>query len=150
MSRRKALTAVLAVVAGLMLTSGTAAAQQPIGPNQSFSGVVNGSMANPPVYVICPGPIFPSSKGHPTGNQSWEVVLGGSGLTGSAGTRIAATFTADSSAPVTFTEYGVPKAVPTSLLLPCAGAGLAVFTPQPASPTARSATVTVRFINLAV
>lgn len=150
MSRRTALTALVAAAAGLVLTSGTAAAQQSIGPNQAFSGVLNGYAANAPVYVICPGPIFPTSKGHPIGNQSWQVVLGGPGFTGSVATRIVATFAADSSAPVTFTAYRAPKAIPTSLLLPCSGSGLAVFTPAPASPTARSATVTVRFINLAV
>ncbi len=150
MSRMTVLKAFVAVAAGLVLTTGSAAAQQAIGPNQSFSGVVNGSTANATVYVLCPGPVYPTSKGHPTGNQSWEVVQGGAGFTGSAGTRVVATFAADSSAPVTFTEYHVAAPIPTSLLLPCQGTGLAVFTPEPTSPTAKSATVTVRFVNLAV
>ena len=149
-SQRKVLLALVGVTAGLALTTGSAAAQQPIGPNQPFSGVVNGSTANAPVYVICPGPVTLTSRGHPAGNQSWQVVPGGMGFTGSAGTRVVATFAADSSAPVTFTEYGVPQPIPTSLLLPCSGTGLAVFTPRPTSATAKPATVTVHFINLAV
>src|SRR5262245_57723565 len=81
---------ILAAAAALALTSGSASAQVPVGPNQQFSGVVNGSKTNANVYVVCPGPIYPGELGRPF-NDSWEVVLGGSGFTGSAANRIVAT-----------------------------------------------------------
>ncbi|HSR24991.1 MAG TPA: hypothetical protein VLW53_15660 [Candidatus Eisenbacteria bacterium] len=152
MAPGKALGSILAAVAALALTAGTAAAQAPIGPNQQFAGVVNGSAANATVYVVCPGPSFPGQTGHPVSGQGVQVVENtGTGFTGSAATQIVATFgTTGKSAGLVFTEYGVPQDIPTTIFLPCSGKGTFLFTPQPTSPTARSATVTVTFVNIAV
>ena len=141
---------VLAAAAALTLTTGSAAAQAPVGPNQLFSGVVNGRTANATVYVVCPGPTYPGELGRPFADK-WEVVPGGSGFTGSAANRIVATISSPAKgATSTFTEYGVAQAFPATALLPCSGTGTAVFTPAPTSPTARAAVVTVRFVNIAV
>lgn len=153
MSPRSALASMLGAMAALFLTAGAAAAQQPIGPNQQFGGVVNGSAANATVFVICPGPSFPGQTGHPRSGQGVQVVENtGAGFTGSAANSIVATFgPASSSSPaLVFKEYGVPQDIPTTLLLPCAGTGTVVFTPKPTSQSARSATVDVTFVNIAV
>lgn len=145
---------VLAAAAALALTTGSASAAQQVGPNQVFSGVVNGGTSNVDVYVVCPGPVRLGQLGHPF-NDRWQVISGtGAGFTGSAANRIVATIagatSTGSATSATFTEYGVPQAFPPELLLPCSGTGKAVFTPQPTSSTARSSTVTVRFVNVAV
>ena len=48
---------------------------------------------------------------------------------------------------VTFTQYGVNKPIPTSLLLPCSGTGVVTFVPLPQTPIGSSsdATVTVSY-----
>jgi hypothetical protein len=148
----KVLGSVLAAAAGLALATGGAAAQTPIGPNQQFAGVVNGSAVKANVYVVCPGPAQPGQTGHPVSGQGVQVIENtGDGFTGSAATRIVATFgTSGTSDGLVFTEYGVSQDIPTTLLLPCSGTGTAVFTPQPGSLTARSTTVSLTFINIAV
>jgi hypothetical protein len=152
MAPGKALGAVLAALAALALTTVNAAAQRPIGPNQQFAGVVNGSAANATVYVICPGPGFPGQTGHPRAGQPVQVVENtGGGFTGSAANRIVAAFEASTtSSGLVFKEYGVPQDIPTTLFVPCSGTGTMVFTPLPTSSTARSATVKVTFVNIAV
>src|SRR5215831_13471204 len=145
---------VVAAVAALTLTTGSAWAAQSVGPNQVFTGVVNGSTTDATVYVVCPGPVGPDSRGRPF-NDSWQVVEGtGKGFTGSAARQIVAsiagTASSGSGTTATFTQYGVPQAFPPALLLPCMGTGQAVFTPQPPSPTSRASTVTVRFVNVGV
>jgi len=143
----------LLAAAGLALTAGSAFAQTPIGPNQQFAGAVNGSEVNANVYVICPGPVGPGSTGHPRAGQGVQVIENsGSGFTGSAARRIVATLNPASSAATAFvfTEYGVAQDIPTTALLPCGGTSTAVFAPQPGSTTARNATVTLHYINIAV
>jgi hypothetical protein len=140
------------VVAGALLGLSAypaAAAGNPIGPNQFFSGLVNGRHSQAIVRVACPGPI---SHGHPFGNQPLEVIQASpvpGGFTGSAATSIVAYFAPAATAQpvVTFTKYGVKMAIPTSLTLPCSGQGRVVFSPQPFSPTARADMVTVTFEN---
>jgi hypothetical protein len=152
MSAGKVLGSMLAALVGLALTAVTATAQQRIGPNQQFAGVVNGSAANATVYVVCPGPAS-GQMGHPVAGQGVQVVENtGSGFTGSAADRIAAnlTPTGTTSATLVFTQYGVPQDIPTTLFLPCSGNGTAVFTPLPTSETARNATVKLTFVNIAV
>jgi len=145
---------VVAAGAALALTTGSAWAAQSVGPNQVFTGVVNGSTSDATVTVVCPGPVGPASRGRPF-NDSWQVVEGtGKGFTGSAAKEIVASISGTTSSGAvttsTFTQYGVPQSFPSGLMLPCMGTGLAVFTPQPPSPTSRASTVTVRFVNVAV
>ena len=151
MSPRMAFGSLLAA-AGLALTTVSAFAQAPIGPNQKFAGAINGSEVDANVFVICPGPIGPGQTGHPRAGQGVQVIENsGSGFTGSAANRIVATLNpASSVAGLVFTQYGVAQNIPTTMLLPCGGTGTAVFTPLPGSTTARNSTVTMHFINIAV
>lgn len=137
---------VLLVATSMSLGTISALAQQPIGPNQQFGGVVNDSSSSAPVYVLCSGPV---NFGFPLPGQSLKVVMGDlGGFTGSAATQIVATFEQDPSVPVTFTEYGVPQSIPASLKLPCFGTGSVAFVPNPTSSTATPSIVSVSFINL--
>ena len=153
MSAGKALGSMLAAMMALALTAGSAAAQTSIGPNQQFAGVINGSAAKAVVYVVCPGPVGPGSTGPPRSGQGVQVVENtGTGFTGSAADHIVASFgsTTGTAQTLVFKEYGVPQDIPTTFRLPCGGTGTVFFTPLPTSSTARSATVEVTFINIAV
>jgi len=153
MSLAKWLASMLAAAAAMALTAAGAAAQTPIGPNQQFAGAVNGSTTEANIFMVCPGPGFTGQTGHPRSGQGIQVVENtGTGFTGAAADRIVASFGPTSSASLVFvfTEYGVVQDIPTTALLPCSGTGVMTFAPQPTSATARSATVKVHFVNIAV
>ncbi len=153
MSAGKVLGSMLTAMVVLVLTTGSAAAQTSIGPNQQFAGVINGSAAKAVVRVVCPGPVGPNSTGPPVAGQGVQVVENtGTGFTGSAADRIVASFGSISGAAqiLVFSEYGVPQNLPATFRLPCGGTRTIPFTPLPTSSTARSATVDVTFINIAV
>jgi hypothetical protein len=110
--------------------------------------------------VICPGPVGIGRTGHPLAGQTVEVgrtlpTGSNSGYTGSSATSIAAFFGAPP--PVTagpgqvdFSRYGVAKAIPASLSLPCGGTGAVTFVPFPESPpSSRSESVPVEYTNVA-
>ena len=155
----------LAIPALLMiaLAAAPAAAQPPfggpIGPNQVFGGLVNGSTGDPTPATIrmgCFGPVRPGQTGHPLAGQTVEVfrpevIMGHFGFTGSAANSIEALFGPPPPAPaspgVVLHSYGVAMAIPTSLTLPCFGDGQVSFVPLPNSPTARTAVVPVRFVG---
>jgi hypothetical protein len=142
---------VVALAAALWLTAGTAWAQQPIGPDEPFGGVVNGNTEQAQVFVVCPGPVFPGRTGPPAGNQSLMVVFGKlGGFTGSASNVVAA-FKEDASVPVVFTEYGVPQPVPSTLKLPCGGTGSVTFRPlaSTVSDPGVADVVPVEYVNIA-
>ncbi|HWG26008.1 hypothetical protein [Actinospica sp.] len=131
----------------------------PIGPNTAFAGVVNGVEANAVIQVVCPGPVTAGELGHPVSGQYLEVVTGpvsstDSGFTGSAAHSIDAfivTPTGAVSGPVVvFNSFYVKEPIPTTIELPCSGTGEATFVPEPTSPTARTAVVSVTFQNIAV
>lgn len=128
----------------------------PIGPNQVFRGLVNGVHDNARITVVCPGPIQPGQTGHPTSGQTISVTQGSStgtigGYTGSSGTSVVAGFVSSSVAQrFTFTAYDVPQTLPTTMNLPCSGTGTLTFAPEPTSDTARSDSVIVTFVNIAV
>jgi hypothetical protein len=143
------------------LASGTAVAAPtppsfPILPNQYFVGVVNGKTAGAVVYTACPGPAT-GGAGHPVSGQTLSVSRVSAptdttvGYTGSLGNSVAATpVTSVANNPVVFTEYFVARALPTTWTVPCDGDGRIAFTPLPGSVTARTAYVTVRYVNIAV
>jgi hypothetical protein len=156
------LGACLALAWAIPATAG-AATHPKVGAHQYFEGLVNGSLGTTGrpalIKVVCPGP--DGRTGHPLGKQTLEVelskaVLAGSGYTGNDATSISAFFgapppTAAGPGAVSFTRYGVAKAIPTSLELPCSGSGHVTFVPFPESPpTSRSASVAVEFVNVAV
>ena len=143
---------VVAVAVAMWLTAATAWAQQPIGPDEPFGGVVNGNTERAQVFVVCPGPVFLGRTGPPAGNQTLMVVFGKlGGFTGSA-SSVTAAFREDPSKQVVFTEYGVPQPVPSTLKLPCGGAGTVTFTPlaSTASDPGVVDVVPVEYVNIAV
>jgi hypothetical protein len=144
-----------------LVAPGTAAADTspptfPVLPNQYFRGVVNGLTADATIHMVCPGPA--TGTGHPASGQILSVSRISAptdttnlGFTGSVGNSIAAAPVTSSTVngPVVFTEYFRGSALPTTWTLPCDGDGLIAFTPRPDSPTAKTAYVTVHFINIA-
>ena len=139
-----------------------------VGPNQYFTGVINGTDGNTvtpiTIRMACFGPVHPGQTGHPMGGQTLAVhqlfppssTAGSLGSTGSD-SEIGAFFNAPPpvapgagvtmGAPI-FTRYDRPRALPTSLTLPCYGTGVVWFTPIPVVPPSRSATVPVQFVGL--
>ena len=61
--------------------------------------------------------------------------------------RIVARFSDDSSVRIPLRRFGRAEAIPVSLSLPCSGSGDVVFSPEPSSPTAHSATVAVSYVG---
>jgi hypothetical protein len=115
-------------------------------PNLEFGGVVNGAAPTAAVHVVCPSG---ATTGHPAAGQTLAVfrpeVLRVDGFTGTQARMIIASFSDDPSAPVVFRQFGIRKAVPTSLTLPCSGSGTVVFAPVRSSSTAQAARVAVAY-----
>lgn len=130
-----------------------------VGPDQGFIGLVNGRASNAQIQVFCPGPVRPFETGHPTGGQSVSAALilaspVTGGFTGGAATRIDVHFLLPASgaaapSPV-IRRYGVAVSLPATLELPCSGTGAVSFVPDPTSPTARPAAVSVTYVNVGV
>lgn len=158
------LIAALAVV-GLAGTSANAVIDPaPIGPNQFFTGDVNGLSANATITTDCIGPIRPGESGHPVGNQYVAVLPGASsgsavsvGFTGSAGNSVKAVLALPvSSGPAlsialgTLKDYVVRLAIPVGITIPCNGPADVIFNPAPTSQTAKSAIVHVTLVSIGV
>jgi hypothetical protein len=163
-SRRTFVVAVVALGAAVVGLSGVASASATsrVGPNQAFRALVNGHSGHPApvaIAVACFGPVFPGETGHPVAGQTVKVLLDAntasqSGFTGADATSIGVFFgappPATHAAPglVTLARYGVAKAIPTSLLLPCTGTGQVTFVPLPMTPpTSRAAVVPVSYVG---
>jgi hypothetical protein len=162
---RRAAVPVAALVMAIGL-AGTASAAvidpAPIGPNQLFTGIVNGASTNAVIRTDCVGPIAVGQTGHPVPNQYVEVSAGPSassivsvGDTGSAGNSVIVVLNGGSSVTPTQTvlfgtlhDYVVHLPIPTGITVPCSGPGNVVFLPSPTSPTARSATVNVTLVSI--
>lgn len=133
---------------------------------QYFAGVVNGKMTRATIKMACFGPVRPGQKGHPMADQTMKIdflgtappsappgALGDLGYTGPLGNEIGAFFgplppqPIASAAPVIFRTYGVAKAIPTALLLPCGGSGRVAFVPIPVAGGSQDAAVHVSFVG---
>jgi hypothetical protein len=147
------------VVAVFALTGVAAGAQQPIGPKQHFSGVVNGTKTSAVVYTVCAGPASTGRTGPVAGGQTLSVVRArsGHGYTGPFA-QIYAWFVPQSgttAAPVQlkFTSYNAPQAIPASVQVPCDGTGQVEFSSCPyLAPCAFGWVpdyVAVQFVNIA-
>ena len=127
-----------------------------VGPKQDFAGLVNAKTCNAVIHVLCPGPV---TTGHPLSGQTVRAVLVvdpitlTDGVTGTAATNIGAWLTWPTTvAPppayiATFTRYRTMP-IPTSITVPCSGAGEMLFLPAPGSPTVKAATVNLTFVNI--
>ena len=134
-----ALTAIPSAAA--VAAAGSAQDPVPIGPDQYFTGLVNG---HPPgqaiIYVICPGQ---ATTGHPIGKQPVEVQTASPvstfdlGYTGSRARRITAALSPTAATVViaSFTSYFVPKYIPTTITVPCSGTGTVASSRRPAART---------------
>jgi hypothetical protein len=145
----------------LALFGGTTSAngQTPIGPNQHFIGLVNGSNVDGVVvYTVCPGPASLGRIGPVAGGQTMSVaqVKNGDGYTGPLSQVYAWFAPAPGQTPTMrkFTEYGVPQDVPGTVRVPCEGNGQAEFSSCPyLAPCVYGFVpdfVNVKFVNIAV
>ena len=147
----------IAFTASAAFAAGPVGDPAPIGPNQLFIALVNGKTADAVITVVCPFPPTPGETGSPTAGQYVEVepeVAGTGapfGFTGSAADSIAALFSPASvtNEAIVIHDYFVHVPIPTTFRLPCSGSGVVPFVPLPGSSTARSATVTVTYANVA-
>jgi hypothetical protein len=150
---RLATIAIVLVMAGAppaVATTGGA-----IGSDQAFVGRVNGSFHHATISMACFGPVYPGETAHPRPGQTIEVLSPPPptavgpihpGDTGSSATRIVAVLRGDPPIVLArFTEYFQTKAIPTSVQLPCAGAGVVRFVPKSSSSAAKAAWVSVSF-----
>jgi hypothetical protein len=154
------------ILAGSIMVLPAGAAVK-VGPNQFFTGVINGQDGNTTtpitIRMACFGPVKPGETGHPMAGQTLAVhqlfppTATGSllGFTGNDA-EIGVFFNAPP--PVTpggvrttpiFTRYDVSKRLSTSLTLPCSGTGTVFFTPIPVLPPSRTASVPVAFVGQA-
>jgi len=155
---RSAAVTALIVAATWSGASGAAAfAPDPIGPNQHFIGLVNGSNFQATVFTACAGPIWPGRTGPVvSGTLAVARVANRHGYTGPA-SQVYAWFGQDASGPppqmIKFTDYGVAQPVPESVRVPCDGKGRVQFSPCPYRAPCVAAWVpdfvSVRFVNLA-
>jgi hypothetical protein len=154
-------TLALTVLAGAATKGGGAGR---VGPDQYFTGVINGTDGNTvtpiPIRMACFGPVRPGQTGHPMRGQTLAVhqlfpPSSSSGSLGKTGndSEIGVFFNAPppSAAPSdttrVFTRYDRTRKLPTTLSLPCSGTGTVWFTPIPVVPPSQSASVPVEFVG---
>ena len=123
---------VIAATAALAVPSAGADQVTPIGPAQLFVGQTHGPLGVDKILVLCPGA---AAVGHPAAGQSVEVLpapaTARAGFTGADATAVAVSFSGGPTAvPLLLQAYDVPVALPTTLALPCDGAGHVTFTPD--------------------
>ncbi len=159
------------VLMGLVVLAGSvmvlpAGATVRVGPNQYFTGVLNGHDGNTTspitIRMACFGPVTPGETGHPMAGQTLAVhqlfpptaTVGSLGFTGNDAEvgvffNVLPPVTPSASVTTTpvFKRYDVVKALPTSLTLPCGGTGTVYFTPIPVVPPSRTASVPVAFVG---
>jgi hypothetical protein len=144
----------LATSVGVGASATAQASTYPIGPSQIFNGFVNGSLKDATIQMACAGPVRPGQLGHPAPGQTVGVSRGldlqPSGFTGNA-SQVSVDLQLRFPIPhtvhvATFSNYGT-KAIPTRIMLPCAGDGNAVFTPINGGSSARPVTVHVFLVG---
>src|SRR5438132_10251294 len=111
-STRRRVARALGLAALVACLASPALAATPIGPNQSFVGMVNGQHTKAVIQVACAGPIWPGRTGPVVSGQTVAVspspALAGPGFTGSNGRRIVVRFSADPSGRVVLRSYDTP------------------------------------------
>lgn len=165
MVRRVGAVLGLTILAGSMVVLPAGAAVR-VGPNQFFTGVINGHDGNTTtpiaIRMACFGPVIPGETGHPMAGQTLAVhqlfpptaTASSLGFTGND-LEIGVFFNApppgtSSGSVITtpvFKRYDASKSLPTSLTLPSAGTGTVYFTPIPVIPPSRTASVPVAFVG---
>lgn len=135
-----------------------------IRPAQFFDGLVNDAARESTIRMACPSVIRPGQTGHPLPGQTVSVhqlfppsaVPTGLGFTGAASTisatlRVVSAAATTAAAPIplaVFSLYDRPVTIPTTLTLPCGGAGAVVFGPVQGGNAAQPFTTTVKFVSI--
>jgi hypothetical protein len=153
-SRLGALAVGALALAALIPGAGASASTSPtqVGPHQVFAGEINGQTINAQVKVACP---VAATHGRALPGQTSEVTsspvpASNFGRTGSRATEIVASLTpASAGESLVFTTYNAPQPFPTNINVPCGGTSVIPFIPVPGSKTAKPATVTVTYDNVA-
>jgi hypothetical protein len=153
--------ALVPALAAVLVTAAPASAAG-IGPNQHFVGALDGDSTSPATLQMgCFGPITPGETGHPLAGQFAEVLSPGVSSGSAAGLGFTGTLADAVDISIVYargpivvvtpigevTAYGQELEIPTSLVLPCSGAGTLVFNPAPTSPTAVPYDLTVDFVG---
>jgi hypothetical protein len=151
------LCASLAVAASLVAIPAPALAgtadPNPIGPRESFIGLVNGQARSATIKMACFGPTRPGRTGHPLAGQTVaaqqvftqaDPLIGNTGDLGRA-IKVVLTHSSTGDRPL-LREYGA-AAIPTSVTLPCDGTGSVWFVPEPDSDTSQNAAVQVTYVS---
>jgi hypothetical protein len=145
----------------------TAGAAHKVGPGQYFTGVINGTDGNTvipiAIQMACFGPLTPGETGHPIGGQTLAVhqlfpptITSTLGKTGNDSTidvffdapppaTLQGVGTHAAAKTIRLVHYDRSKLLPTSLTLPCGGAGTVWFVPIPVVPPSQAAAVPVEF-----
>ena len=143
----------IALLGSVATAAGQVHDPAPIGPNQSFVGLVNNRSSKAIIEMACFGPSEPGEYGHPLAGQTLEVAL--SPLTSAvplaftgAAHEIDATYEISDTLEVLlaeFSSYYVQAPLSTSLSFPCSGTGVipsprlkAAHVPAPGSRRSRS------------
>jgi hypothetical protein len=149
--------ATVATAVSVIVVVGAPAGAVPIGPNQHFSGLVNGKRSSAAVTTVCAGPATGRTGPVAAGQTLGVVRRGRHGYTGPFST-IYAWFVPQSgttTAPtqLKFVSYRTPQEIPTSMQVPCDGTGEVEFSSCPyLAPCALGWTpafVEVQFVNIA-
>jgi hypothetical protein len=149
--------ATVAIAVTVIVVVGAPAGAGPIGPNQHFSGLVNGKRSSAVVTSICAGPAT-GRTGPVAGGQTLAVVRRGShGYTGPFSTVYAwfvpRSGTTTAPTQLTFESYRTPQVISTSVQVPCDGTGEVEFSSCPyLAPCPYGWIpdfVAVRFVNIA-
>jgi hypothetical protein len=156
-----------AALASVTVAASPVGAADKIGPNQYFTGVINGTDGNTitpiPIRMACFGPSTPGETGHPLGGQTLAVhelfppsVATTLGETGHDSTidvffgapppaAASGSTSGTASTTVSFKRYDRTKALPRALTLPCDGTGTVWFVPVPVVPPSQAQAVPVQF-----
>ena len=123
------MVAVLAVVSLWAGCAPPSPAGGPIGPRETFTGLVNGQPDKVQVLTACGGPGTVGRLGYAVSGQTVSVVKDplGAGFTGDNGTLFVEPN--GSSQVVHLTTYDTTSPFPTDVKVPCDGPGRVVFDP---------------------
>lgn len=125
----------------------------PIGTNETFRGMVNGSGDGAIVTTVCGGPTWEGRKGYAAGGQTVSATRDpkGAGNTGDNG----AIFVEPNgyAQVVQLTAWDNEETFPTDIQVPCDGTGVVVFDPcfgfVGCRGAAHATSVKVTFVNIA-
>ena len=155
---RRTLWAVVAaaaiLVAGCAVQPTTPSVPTPIGANQAFHGLVNGTGDGAVVTTVCPGPGTPGRRGRALGGQTLSATRDASS-TANTGDNGAIFVEPNATMQVTqLRNWDEAVPFPTDIDVPCDGTGVIVFDPcfgfVGCRGGAQADSVKVTFDNIAV